>query len=511
MSQKRTASSKGTIFVVDDTPANLNLLTEILSLAGYKVRLAPSGKLALRSIFTISPDLILLDIVMPEMDGYQVCKELKASSQTQNIPIIFISALYEVFDKVKAFSLGAVDYITKPFEVQEVLARVEHQLRISRLTQQLAQQNTQLQKESEERQQAEKALSESEQRFRSAFDHAANGMALVGIDDRWLKVNPALCKILGYSEPELLATPYSAITYPEEVQQYLSGTNQLLADKTSSCQLEVRYCHKDGHAVWVLVSISLVRDSLGKPLYFVTQIQDITERRAIEKIKNEFISVVSHELRTPLTSIRGSLGLLTTGVFNSQPQRMQRMIEIAASETERLVRLVNDILDLERLESGKVTLVKKCTDAANLMVQSVDVMRSLAQQENILLSVSPVSVQVLASPDHIIQTLTNLLSNAIKFSPPHTTVTLSAQSQNDYVLFQIKDQGKGIPADKLEVIFDRFHQIDASDSRQKGGTGLGLAICRSIITQHGGKIWVESIFGEGSTFFFTLPSPAFQT
>ncbi|HAX90015.1 MAG TPA: hypothetical protein DCY91_28190 [Cyanobacteria bacterium UBA11370] len=161
MSQERINSTKGNILVVDDTPANLNILTEILSRKGYKVRLAPSGKLALRSIEFAPPDLILLDIMMPEMDGYQVCKILKASEKTKDIPIIFISALYEVLDKMKAFSLGGVDYITKPFEVEEVLVRIENQLSIRRLSQQLHEENLRLQQEIQVRQYAEEALRQS--------------------------------------------------------------------------------------------------------------------------------------------------------------------------------------------------------------------------------------------------------------------------------------------------------------------------------------------------------------
>jgi signal transduction histidine kinase len=145
------------------------------------------------------------------------------------------------------------------------------------------------------------------------------------------------------------------------------------------------------------------------------------------------------------------------------------------------------------------------------MVQSAEAMRSLADSKNITLSVVPLSAQVWTSPDPIIQTLTNLLSNAIKFSPPNSTITLTAELQNNYVLFQLNDQGRGIPADKLETIFGRFQQVDASDSRKQGGTGLGLAICHSIITQHSGRIWAESVLGEGSTFYFTLPMLSEQT
>jgi signal transduction histidine kinase len=237
----------------------------------------------------------------------------------------------------------------------------------------------------------------------------------------------------------------------------------------------------------------------------VGTVEDVTERRAIEQMKNEFISIVSHELRTPLSSIRGSLGLLAAGVFKHKPESAQQMLDIAAHDTERLVRLVNDILDLERLEAHKVNLVKQWCDAATLLQQSVETVQSLAVEGNIMLLVEPTSVQVWADRDRIIQTLVNLVSNAIKFSPPHSTVTLNVQDQADRVLFEVKDQGRGIPADKLETIFGRFQQVDASDSRQKGGTGLGLAICRSIVQQHGGKIWVKSVVGQGSRFYFTVP------
>jgi len=650
---------------------------------------------------------------------------------------------------------------------------------------------------------AEEALRESEERFRSAFDHAAIGMALVGLDGRWLRVNPALCEILGYSKSELLATTYQAMSSDKPLCVYASQNNQfqfarnikqLLSGEIRSFQLEKSYYHKLGHIIWILMNVSLVRDAQGVSSYFVAQIQDITERkqteaalqeserrfraifdqtfqfmwllkldgtlleanetalnfgflqpkdvvghlfwqtrwwtsqetqtqlfsaiaqaakgefvryevdiigageivqtidfslkpvldetgkvvllisegrdisdtcgtlrervaalherklalsalrwcedefralseaspvgifrvnpqggciytnpraqaicgytfeealghgwvkfvhpedrqlcfsrwlqavtanqefigemrsvhrdgtirfcrlktapifsdqkelighvgtveditemRAIEKMKNEFISIVSHELRTPLASIRGSLGLLASGRLDNQPQKARRMLEIAALDTERLVRLVNQVLDLERLESGKIVLAKHLCNAATLMQQAIDAVQPLAEDANINLTVFPLSVEICVDSDRIIQTLVNLLGNAVKFSPSGSTVILSAEVQWDkkdkedkeeiatlsplsppspHLLFKVKDQGRGIPADKLELIFDRFEQVDASDSRNSWGTGLGLAICRTIVEQHNGKIWVESVFGEGSIFYFTLP------
>jgi signal transduction histidine kinase len=247
----------------------------------------------------------------------------------------------------------------------------------------------------------------------------------------------------------------------------------------------------------------------------VGTIEDITDIRAIEEMKRQFISLVSHELRTPLASIRGSLGLLSEGVLEDDPSATQHMLKIAAAESDRLVRLVNDILTLERLESHQTVLDKKWHDSQTLMQQAVNTLQQIAQENGVELSITPGELQVWGDADRIIQTLINLVSNAIKFSLPEGTVSLKAELQEGNelscsppsMLFSVKDQGRGIPADKLESIFRRFQQVDASDSRDKGGTGLGLAICQQIIEQHGGKIWAESRLGQGSTFHFTLPFP----
>ncbi|WP_088888883.1 PAS domain-containing protein [Leptolyngbya ohadii] len=238
-------------------------------------------------------------------------------------------------------------------------------------------------------------------------------------------------------------------------------------------------------------------------------VRDVTERHRIEQIKTEFISVVSHELRTPLTSIQVALSLLDEGHVNPSSEDGQTMIHVATEGVDRLVRLVNDILDLERLESGRIRIKKQSCDAADLIHTAIDQMKDLANRSRILLEVTAPPYAIQADPDRIVQVLTNLLSNAIRFSPACSAIELSAEpiarEKDSFLCFRVVDQGRGIPADQLERIFERFQQVDASDSREKGGTGLGLAICRSIVQQHGGQIWAESCLGKGSTFYFTLP------
>jgi PAS domain S-box-containing protein len=353
--------------------------------------------------------------------------------------------------------------------------------------------------------QVQATMREAERRWGSLLENVR--LLVVGLDKTG-KVefaNSFFLELTGYAPAEVLGKNWFETFLPLHLRQQVSTVFWEVLEQEFHPHYTNVILTKSGEERTIAWNNTLLQNLQGEPSGIMSIGEDITERHAVEQMKNEFISIVSHELRTPLTAIRGSLGILATGALNHHPERMQRMIEIATIDTERLVRLVNDILDLERLESGKVTLVKEYCDAAALMVRSAEAMQGLGQKENITLSVSPVSALVWASNDQIIQTLTNLLSNAIKFSPVNGTVALTAQPQADCVLFQVKDQGRGIPANKLEKIFGRFQQVDASDSRVKGGTGLGLAICHNIITQHGGRIWAESVSGEGSTFCFTLP------
>jgi PAS domain S-box-containing protein len=239
-------------------------------------------------------------------------------------------------------------------------------------------------------------------------------------------------------------------------------------------------------------------------------LRDVTRQRELERLKREFISIISHEIRTPLSSIRGALGLVAEGILDDDPQTAKEMVSIANNNIERLVRLVNDILALNRLESGQVDLKFQWCSVTSLVQQAFSSVEALATAHQIRLEATvPDNLWVWADPDWLVQVLVNLVNNAIKFSPSQTAIIVTAETlaSEAMIRFSVTDQGRGIPADKLETIFGRFQQVDASDSRQKGGTGLGLAICRRIVQQHGGHIWAESELGKGSTFYFTLPYP----
>lgn len=239
----------------------------------------------------------------------------------------------------------------------------------------------------------------------------------------------------------------------------------------------------------------------------------LVQRSQLDSVKDEFISTVSHELRTPLTSIRGALGLLAAGRMGTVDAKAQNLLRIALTNTDRLIRLINDILDLERMESGRAPLqIRRCS-LRELVQQAMETMTPLADSAEVrlemILMALPEAMFFDGDPDRMVQVLTNLLSNAIKFSPPETRIEVRVEADPTSIVLRVSDEGRGIPVDHLDQVFDRFQQVEAADSRQKGGTGLGLAICRTIVQQHNGAIWAESNEhqgrGAGASLVFTLP------
>lgn len=368
-----------------------------------------------------------------------------------------------------------------------------------------------------ESQQAERELERLSRRNELILESVGEGIYGINLAGECTFVNPAAIEFTGHSRQELMS---AARTMHEILQpNKTDGSDYSWEESASFATLtdgEIRrvageeMIRKDGSWFPVDYVVTPIVEDDDRILGAVVTFQDVTARRAVEQMKNEFISIVSHELRTPLTSIRGSLGLLASGLLLKFPEKADKMLKIAVENTDRLVRLINDILDIERLESGKVTVEQNEIDLAKLMKGASDTMQAMASDNKVTLENEPLEVSVWADSDRILQVLTNLLSNAIKFSDEGKPVKLEAEVQEGddegWVLVSVTDSGRGIPEDKMGKIFERFGQVDASDSREKGGSGLGLPICKTIVEQHGGKIWVESELGEGSKFLFTLPT-----
>ncbi|HEX2210276.1 MAG TPA: response regulator [Longimicrobium sp.] len=388
-----------------------------------------------------------------------------------------------------------------------VLLAVATAAMVQRRSRRLNEVNRELEAQVHERALARDALASLSRQNELILESAAEG--IYGVDPHGYTqfLNPAAARMLGTQAEEVIGRPFEAVLGMGAGEAGGDAVNAVRATLAAGTPREVKdasFRRADGSSFPVeYASTPIVEE--GQITGAVVTFRDVTERREVDRLKDEFVSVVSHELRTPLTSIRGSLGLLAAGKLGEVPAKGRRMLEIAVQNTDRLIRLINDILDIERIESGRVTMELRRVDAAELAHQAVDVMAAMAEKAGVQLYAWADRQPMEADPDRMLQVLTNLLSNAIKFSPEGAGVSVTVTRDGPDVVFQVRDQGRGIPADRLESIFERFQQVDSSDARDKGGTGLGLAICRSIVQQHGGRIWVESEPGKGSTFTFTLP------
>jgi PAS domain S-box-containing protein len=353
---------------------------------------------------------------------------------------------------------------------------------------------------------AMQALTRSEALFREAYENAPIGIALVSPEGEWLRVNQSLCDMLGYPADELRRTTFQAITHPEDLESDLLLVRRMLTREIRTYQLEKRYLHRTGHAVWAHLSVSLVWDR-QKPLYFISQIQDITERKNIERGKAEFLTMVSHELRTPVTALRGALGILAAGAAGELPPKAQALTALADRNADRLHRLVNDILDIDKLESGAFAYRRTDVDLNQLVTQAAVELRPYADQYQVKIEVHSDLPRAFlhADADRLMQVLANLISNAVKHSPAGGTIDVHISRTNEAIRVGITDRGDGIPEEFRPHIFEKFAQANWTATNRKGGSGLGLNISRAIIQHHGGVLGFETELGKGSTFFFELP------
>jgi len=339
------------------------------------------------------------------------------------------------------------------------------------------------------------------------LDSIADGIC--GLDSQGLVsfANPAAARLLGASAPNLIGKPVHALLHGCAPSGVECGENcALLCAIRQSMAIsgEETFFRNDGSSFPVDYALTPIPEQ-ERFSASVLSFRDISQRNALDRLKNEFVSTVSHELRTPLTSIRGALGLLSLDIQNRMDEKTANLLRIALSNSDRLMSLINDILDLERLQGGLESLTFQPVKLVQTIRQAIDGMRPMADAAGVQIIHDTTEVEVAANPERLVQVLTNLLSNAIKFSPPSSTIFITLRPDSDGVTLSVADEGRGIPADKLESIFGRFQQVDSSDSRQKGGTGLGLAICRNIVQQHAGRIWAERNSLRGSTFRVFLP------
>lgn len=355
---------------------------------------------------------------------------------------------------------------------------------------------------------AESAAQESAMRTQSILDNVLDGIITINEQGSIETFNRAASHIFGYTAKEVIGHNVKLLMpepYHSEHDGYLHNYIATGHKKIIGIGRQVMGRRKDGSTFPMDLAVSAMQ--LGDIRMFTGVVRDVTERVKIERMKSEFISTVSHELRTPLTSIRGSLALIVGGIAGELPAKIKPLIEIAHKNSERLILLVNDILDMEKIEAGKMEFNMQPIKLMHVLTQALDGNRAYGEQFNVtyeLASQTP-DVVIKADSNRLMQVFANLLSNAAKFSPTGGKVQVSVERHDKHVRIAVKDNGSGIPDDFKEQIFQKFAQADASDTKKKGGTGLGLSITKAIIEQMGGTIGFTSQPNVETIFFIELP------
>jgi PAS domain S-box-containing protein len=346
---------------------------------------------------------------------------------------------------------------------------------------------------------AERRMAET--RTRSIIHNALGGLITTNEKGIIESVNPAAERMFGYAADELTGQTVSTLV----AAQYASVRDCLahLHDHALGRVTEQEGRRKNGESF--PCELSLFEFYTGDERHFAAHMLDISERNEVERMKKDFLSTVSHELRTPLTSIRGSLGLLASGVMGELSHEARAMVQVAERNSIRLIALINDILDFDKLESGKMEMDLRPTPLVRVLERSVESISAFAVQEGVDIELHCGNGLVLGDEARLGQVAVNLLSNAVKYSHRGGVVTLSAVAKDGWLEVRVQDRGRGIAPALQKRLFRRFQRADSSDARTTPGTGLGLAICKAIVEQHGGTIGVDSREGEGSAFWFRVP------
>ncbi len=422
-------STPATILIIDDQPKNLAVIGDYLMECGFTVIVSQSGAGGLRRARGVRPDLILLDIVMPDMDGFETCRRLKEDGSTRDIPVIFMTALTGVEDKIKGFELGGVDYITKPINHEEVIARVRTHLQIGNQKKQLELQASNL-----------------------------------------VNINVLLNE---------------EINARKAAQRELERLNEELEDRVKIRTAELSK---------VAECLRVANIELQKAN---------RELKKVDDIKTEFVALASHELRTPLTSILGYAQTLAAADLQLDNSTRINILSIIVSESKRLAALIANLLDISKIETHNFRLKTEAFYISDMIDSVIGALNLPSNFPLVVHNATNHDCRAVGNKDQTGQVIRNILDNALRYVNENGRITININETDDYILVKISDTGPGIKPEEKNKLFEDFYRI-RDEKKPSIGSGLGLSIASKIIASQGGQIWVESTYGEGATFCFTV-------
>lgn len=538
--------SQVNILLVDDKLENLLALEAILARLGQNLVKATSGEEALRCLLNQDFAVILLDVQMPGIDGFETATLIRSRGRSRQTPIIFLTA-FSTSDQMlfKGYATGAVDYLLKPIDTDILLSKVTVFVQLFQKTRAIEQQAAQLAAINTE-------LSQSEERFRSLSTCSPIGIFETDPQGIYKYTNPCYQEICGCDLAGSLEKSWLECVHPENREQAIATWSKYISEG-EEYSAEFQFHKPDGSQPWVQVRSSPMFSSQGKLLGYVGTLEDITQRKQAEavraeiireqtarheaeatnRMKDEFLAVLSHELRTPLTSMLGWSKILRTKKLDEKATA--RALDAIERNAISQMKLIEDILDVSRIIRGELRLHLTVVNLISVIEAALESVQPLAESKQIQLHsiLDPAINSVCGDPARLQQIVWNLLTNAIKFTPeggqvqiyantitsevegelfPGGEVKLSSNSaplrfsKSSYAQIQVIDTGIGINSEFLPKVFERFRQADSTTTRSHGGLGLGLAIVRHLVELHGGLIFVSSLgVGKGSTFTVNLP------
>ena len=563
------SSRKGHILIIEDDPISRDILMNIFKVEGYEVSAADDGVAGLEIMGSKRPDLVCLDIILPRLSGYEVCRSIRKDPKLSSIPILMITSLGKKEDIVKGLKSGATDYIPKPFTPAEVLARARVNLEQKFFLDSLKDRTRKFRLAYEVIETTTASLDLKQILYilveKTASVLKAERCSILVVEGPWDTDKNGLkgTVLVSHEDPNLNEIVIELNRYPEVIKAFRTGELVMVEDvQTDPLMEDVRALIEPlgyqsilaapltyrGEVMGALLlrsarkgrsfneeEIAIVRVIAGastnalKNASLYKTLEDRTRRlekineeilltnqelEFLSNIKSEFVSTVSHELRTPLTSIIGFSELLSEEQVGPLTREQKDYTRQILRKGKDLLALINDILDTGRIEAGKIACRFKSMRLHEAINEALISTRHIIESEpQVEIDLQEDLPEIEADPEKITQILINLLGNSLKFSPPDSPVFIKAKlikgrregDRSDLVQISVEDRGIGIPEDLQQKVFDQFFQVDQGAARSHPGAGLGLFIAKSMVELHRGKIWLDSIYGKGSTFHFTLP------